>query len=120
MLEKVTVIEKYSYQEDLEDAQGMDSKQVDSKKEHSVTLKSSPEKDKFVERPKVCSTERDMSLEVPVEEADKEEEDDDLIFRKMNIPWLLDKTSTSKEGLCIYLEYSKAVQVSNQFSKRNK
>ena len=60
-----------------------------------MTLKSSPE------QPKVCSIERDTSLEVPVEEADKEEEDDDLIFRKFNIPWLSDKTSTAKDGLCI-------------------
>ena len=97
----MTVIEKYSYQEDLEDAQGMDSKQFDSKKEHSVTLKSSPEKDKVAEQPKVCSTEKDRPLEVPAEEAYKDEEDDDLIFRKMNIPWLSDKTSTTKEGPCI-------------------
>ena len=47
-------------------------------------------------------TERDRSLEFHVEEADKDEEDDDLIFRKMNIPWLSDKTSILKEGLFIY------------------
>ena len=46
---KVTVIEYSSSQEDLEDEKGLDSKQVQSKKEHSVTLKSSPEKDKVVE-----------------------------------------------------------------------
>ena len=51
-----------------------------------MTLESSLGKDKVVEQPKVFSTERDRSLEVPVEEADTDEEDDDLIFRKMNIP----------------------------------
>ena len=84
--EKGTIIEDSSSQEDLEDEEGLDFKQVHSKKEHLVTLKSSPEKDKVAEQPKVCNTKRDMSLEVPVEEANKEEEDDDLIFRKMNIP----------------------------------
>ena len=47
--EKVTVIEDSSSQEDLEDEKVLASKQVQSKKEHSVTLKSSPEKDKVVE-----------------------------------------------------------------------
>ena len=93
---KVTVIEDSSSQEDLEEEEVLDSKQVHSKKEHLVTLESSPEKDKVAEQPKVCITKRDRSLEVPVEEEDKEEEDDDLIFRKMNIPWLLENTSTAK------------------------
>ena len=63
----MTVIEEYSSQEYLEDEEILDSKQVHSKKEHLVTLKLSPEKDKVVEQSKVCNTERDMSLEVPVE-----------------------------------------------------
>ena len=51
-----------------------------------MTLKSSPEKDKVAEQQKVCSTEKDRLLEVSVEETYKDEEDGDLIFRKMNIP----------------------------------
>ena len=50
--EKVTVIEDSSSQEYLEEEEGMDSKQVHSKKEHSVTLESSPGKDKVAEQPK--------------------------------------------------------------------
>ena len=42
--EKVTLIEYSSSQEDLEDEEGLDSKLAQSKKEHSVTLKSSPDK----------------------------------------------------------------------------
>ena len=61
-----------------------------------MTLESSLEKDKVEEQPKICSSKRDRSLEVPIEEVDKDEEDDDLIFRKMNIPWLSNKTSTAK------------------------
>ena len=87
--------------EDLEEEEGLDSKQVHSKKGHSVILESSPGKDKVTEQPKVFSTERDRSLEDPIEEVDKDEEDVDLIFRKMNIPWLSDKTYTTKEGLRI-------------------
>ena len=102
--EKVTLIEYSSSQEDLEDEESMDSKLVQSKKEHLVTQKSSLDKDKDAEQPKVYSTEKDRPLEVPIEEAYKEEEDDDLIFRKMNIPWLSDKTSTAKEGLYIDFE----------------
>ena len=44
--EKVTVIEDSSSQEDLEEEEGLDSKQVHTKKEHSVILESSPGKDK--------------------------------------------------------------------------
>ena len=36
--EKVTIIEDSSSQEDLEEEEGLDSKQVHSKKEHLVTL----------------------------------------------------------------------------------
>ena len=79
-----------------------------------MTLELSLEKDKVAEQPKFCNTERDMSLEVPVEEADKEEEEDDLIFRKMNIPWLPDKSSTAKEGLCIDFEIENLQKIVNQ------
>ena len=99
--EKVAVIEDSSSQEDLEDEEVLDSKLVQSKKEYLVTLKSSPKKYKVVEQQKVCSTEKDRPLEVPIEKAYKHEEDDDFIFTKMNIPWLLGNTSTTKEGLCI-------------------
>ena len=121
--EKVTVIEDLSSQEDLEDEEGLDSKLLQSKKEPLVTLKQSPEKDEDLEQPKVCSTEKDSPLEVPVEEAYKEDEDDDFIFRKMNIPWLSDKTSTEKEGLCIDSDIEnlqkkvKQCKYQNQFSE---
>ena len=59
--EKVTVIKDSSSLEDLGEEEGLDAKQVQSKKEHSVTLESSPEKDKVAEQPQVCSIERDSS-----------------------------------------------------------
>ena len=88
----------------MADEEGLDSKLVQSKKEYLVTPNSSPEKDKVAEQQNVYSIEKDRPLEFPVEESYKEDEDDDLIFRKMNIPWLSDKTSTTKEGLCIDYE----------------
>ena len=75
--EKVTVIEDSSSQEYLEDEKGLYFKLVQSRKEHSVSPKSSPGKDKDAEQPKVCSTKKVSPLEFPVEEAYKEDEDDD-------------------------------------------
>ena len=67
-----------------------------------MILESSTGRDKIAEHYKDFSPERFRSPEVPVEEeAVKNEEDDDLIFRKMNISWLSDKTSTLQKGVCI-------------------
>ena len=99
--EKITIIEDSSSQEDLEEDEGLNSQQVDSKKEYSLILESSPGKDKVAKQSKYSSIRRDRSQKVPVEVADQDEEDDDLVFRKMNIPWLSDKDSTTKEGLSI-------------------
>ena len=99
--DKITVIEDSSSQEDLEEDEGLNSQQVDSKKEYSLILVSSPRKDKFVEKSKDSNIKRDRSPKVHVEVTDQDEEDDDLVFRKMNIPWLLEKSSIEKEGLSI-------------------
>ena len=63
-----------------------------------MTLKSSPEKDKVAEQPKVCNTEKDRALEVPVEEAYKDEEDDDLIFRKNEHSMVIRQDLYNKRG----------------------
>ena len=102
MKEKITVIEDCSSQEDMEEKQSLSSQQIHIKKEHSMILESSTCKDKVAKQSIDFSTESFRSPEVPVEEeAVKNEEDDDLIFRKMNIPWLSDKTSTLQEEMCI-------------------
>ena len=67
-------------------------------------MDSSQGKDKVAEQSKDSSIRRDRSQKVPVEVADQDEEDDDLVFRKMNIPWLSNKASTTKEGLSIDFE----------------
>ena len=95
MKEKVTVIEDSSSQEDMEEEENFNSQQIHINKEKLVILESSICKDKVAEQSIDFSTERVRSLEfLAKEEAVKNEEDDDLIFRKMNIPWLSDKTST--------------------------
>ena len=87
MKEKIIVIEDSSSQEDMEEKESLSSQQVHIKEEHSVILESSTGKDKVAEQSIDFNTERVRSPEVPVEEeAVKNEEDDDLIFRKMNIP----------------------------------
>ena len=58
-------------------------------------LESSIGIDKVAEQSIDFITKRVRSPEVLVEEeAVKNEEDDELIFRKMNIPWMSDKNST--------------------------
>ena len=102
--EKITIIEDSSSQGDLEEYEGLNSQQVDSKKEYSLILESSPGKDKVPEQSKDSSIKRDRSQNILVEVVDQDEEDDDLVFRKMNIPWLSDKASTTKDGLSIDTE----------------
>ena len=102
MKEKITVIEDYSSQEDMDEEESISPQQFHIKKEHSVILESSIGRYKVAEQSIDFSSERVRSPEVPVEEEEvKNEEDDDLIFRKINIPWLSDKTSKLQEGMCI-------------------
>ena len=86
----------------MEEEENLSSQQVHTEKEHSVILESSSGKDKVSEQPISFSTERGKFPKVPVEEEKvKDEEDDDLIFKKIDIPWLSDKTSTLQEEMCI-------------------
>ena len=96
--EKVTIIEDSSSQEDLEEEEDMDSNQDQIKKEQSMSLQSLPEKDKVAEKPEFFSTERDRSLEFPVEEAHKDEEDDDLIFQENEHSLVIRQDFYSKRG----------------------
>ena len=67
-----------------------------------MLLESFRGKEKVSEKPINFSIERGMSLEVPVvEDIVKDEEEEDLIFKKIDIPWLSDKTSTLQEGMRI-------------------
>ena len=89
------MIEDSSAQEDMEEEENLSSQQVHTKKEHSVILESSSGKDKVSEQPINFSTKQGKFPEVTVEEEKvKDEEDDDFISKKIDIPWFSDKTST--------------------------
>ena len=56
-----------------------------------MLLESSPGRDKVLEEPITFIIERGVSSEVPiVQETFKYMESDDLIFNKMDIPWMSD------------------------------
>ena len=60
-----------------------------------MILKSSPRRNRVAEQPIDFNSEKGRSSKVFVEEEEvKDKEDDDLIFRKIDIPWLSNKTST--------------------------
>ena len=81
-----------------------------------MILESSSGKDKLSEQPLNFSTKWGKFPEVYVEEEKvKDEEDDDLIFKKIDIPWLSDKTSTLQEGMCIYLEAENLQKTMKQY-----
>ena len=104
MKDKITIIEDSSSREDLEEDEDLNSQQVDSKKEDPLTVKSTSVKNKVIEQSKYSSIKGDRSQKVPVAVADQHEDDDDVIFKKLNIPWLLEKASSFKERKCIELE----------------
>ena len=64
--ENITVIEDSSSQEDLKEDEDMNSEQVDSKREDSMTVKPSLVKDTVEEQSKDSSFKGDKSQKVPV------------------------------------------------------
>ena len=68
-------------------------------------LESSTGKKKIAKQSVDCNTEGVGSPEIPVVlEVFKHEEGDEVIFKKLNIPWLSEKDSSFQEGKCIDLE----------------
>ena len=58
-----------------------------------------------------------MSLEVPiVQETVKDREEDDLIFKKIYIPWLSNKTSTLQGGMYIDSETENLKKTVKQYN----
>ena len=102
--EKITVIEDSSSREDLKEDVDLNFEQVDSKREDSVTVKSSLVKYIVEEQSKYFSFKGDKSQKVPVAVTEQHEEDDEAIFRKLNIPWLSEEASSFQEGKFIDLE----------------
>ena len=102
--EKITVIDSYSSsQENLKEDEDL-FEQVDNKREYSVIEKPSPVKDTVKEQSKDFSFKEDKSKKVPEAETEQHEEDNEEIFRKLNIPWLYEEASSLQEGNFIDLE----------------
>ena len=113
--EKIIVIEDSSYREDLEEDEDLNSQQVNSKKEDSFTVKSFSVKNKVVEQSKDSGIKGNRSQKVPVAVADQDEEDDDSVFRKINIPWLSDESLIAKEGLLVDSEVENLQKIVKQY-----
>ena len=96
--EKVTVIEDSSSREDLKEDEDLNSEQVDSKREDSVTAKPSLVKDIVEVQPKYSSFKGEKCQKVPIAVTKQHEEDDEAIFKKLNIPWLSEEASSFQEG----------------------
>ena len=102
--EKITLIDSdSSSQENLKEDEDL-SKQVDNKREDSVIEKPSLMKGTVKEKSKNFSFKEDKSKKVPVVETQQHEEDDEEIFRKLNIPWLFEEVSSFQEGKFIDFE----------------
>ena len=114
--EKVMMIEDSSDEEDMGSEEELNSQQVYIKEEHLVLLKSFLGKDKISEDPITFSIERGVSLEVPVvQETVKDREEDDIIFKKIDIPWLSDRTSTLQGGMYMDSEIKNLKKTMKQY-----
>ena len=98
--EKITVIEDSSSLEDLKEDEDLNFEHVNSKREDSVTVKPSLVKDTFVEQYKYSIIKGDRSQKVTIAVTEQHEEDDEEIFKKLNIPWLSEEASSFQEGKC--------------------
>ena len=93
--------------------------QAHARKHHSVMLESSTSKNKMIEQSMDYNTEGVGSPEIPiVSEVFKYEEDDDAIFKKLNIPWLSEKASSFQEGKFIDLENENLQKTVKQYKSQ--
>ena len=81
----------------------LDQHQSDLKKHHSVISRFCAEKGRVVEKSTQCSIEAKEYSEIPVAMIAQMEEDEE-IFKKMKIPWMLEEMHPVSEGKCIDFE----------------
>ena len=88
--------------EDIEKNESLNLQQVYTRKHHSVMLESCTGKEKIAVPSIQCNFEGVKSTDIPiVTKIFKHEEDDEEIFKRLNVPWLLEGTSLFQEGKCI-------------------
>ena len=91
------MLEDSSSQENLKEDVDL-SDQVENKREDSVIEKLSLVKDIVKEQSKYFSFKGDNSKQVPLTVTQQHKEDDEEIFKKLNIPWLPEGASSFQEG----------------------
>ena len=80
-----------------------------------MTVKPSLVKDTVVEQSKDSSIKGDRSQKIHVAVIEQHEEDDEAIFKKLNIPWLSEKASSFQEGKCIDSENENLQKIVKQY-----
>ena len=73
-------------------------------KYHSVMLESCTKKGKIAEPSIQCNSEGVDSLDIPVTMTKQQNEDDEEIFKNLNVPWFPEGSSSFQEGKFIDLE----------------
>ena len=93
--EKIIVIEDSSSEENMESKEDLGSKQDYIQQDHSVSLEPVQGGHKSSKGKTTYIIEKGMNAEAPLaEEVMKERHEEDLIFKKFNIPWLSNQDST--------------------------
>ena len=67
-------------------------------KHHSMMLESCTSKGKIADPLIQCNFEGAESLDIPVTTTERQKEDDEEIFKKLNVPWFPEGASSFKEG----------------------
>ena len=75
--------------------------QDDLMKQQSMMTTLYADEEKIAEPSNQCNFEGNESPRVPVIMTEQQQEDDEEIFKKLKIPWLLGGLSSTSEGKCI-------------------
>ena len=87
--------------EDIGKKESLGPQQVYTRKYHSVMLESCTEKGKIAEPSIQCNFEGAESPDIPVTVTEQQKEDDEEIFKKLNVPWFPEGASSFKKGKVI-------------------
>ena len=87
--------------EDIGRKESLSAQQVYTRKYHSVMLESCTGKRKIAEPSIQCNFEGVESPDIPVTVTEQQQEDDEDIFKKLNIPWVSEGVPSLQEGKCL-------------------
>ena len=95
---KIKIPEHLEYFKKIEN---LSPQQDDSMKHHSMMLAACIGKGKIVDPSIQCSFEGVESSDIPVTMTEQQQEDEEDIFKKLNIPWIPEGVSSFQERKCI-------------------